>query len=299
MIRPINLHITTQKGRRDQNEDMEEYLLNLKYTGDALDNNCSPIDFFLICDGHGGKEVAEYIAPKLKHIFTKKGLIYPLSETYINKIFYVIQNKLAKDQSMIGYDCGSTALIIIRYKNSNNGESIQIINLGDCRAVLSKNGKAYPLTVDHKPSTISESNRIKEINDKLYREKKYDKIKTIEYHDGDYRVNGLSVCRALGDVESGPQVAFIPDIKNIDLDGNEDFIIMACDGLWDVFDNEDAVKFISDHLNNNDKNYVIENKYPMENVKKTNCLARKIASYAIALGSGDNISVFVIIFRNN
>ena len=54
---------------------------------------------------------------------------------------------------------------------------------------------------------------------------------------GAWRVNGvLSVARAIGDIKLKKWVIGTPDTAEFDLNGEEDFIILACDGLWDVMD---------------------------------------------------------------
>lgn len=40
------------------------------------------------------------------------------------------------------------------------------------------------------------------------------------------------------------QVSSFPDIKKVPLKPEHDFIIVACDGIWDCFTNEQAIKFI-------------------------------------------------------
>ncbi|CAG4988496.1 unnamed protein product [Parnassius apollo] len=60
---------------------------------------------------------------------------------------------------------------------------------------------------------------------------------------GTWRVNGqLAVSRAIGDANYKPYVTAQPEIALVELDGDEDFIVVACDGLWD-FVTEDEVAF--------------------------------------------------------
>lgn len=39
-----------------------------------------------------------------------------------------------------------------------------------------------------------------------------------------------------------------PEIKEFDLDGDEDFIIMGCDGIWETKSNEEMVEYIYERL---------------------------------------------------
>jgi protein phosphatase 2C family protein 2/3 len=104
---------------------------------------------------------------------------------------------------------------------------IYCANAGDCRAVLSKKGKAKDLSVDHKPNTPSEKARIERANGFV--------------EDG--RVNGnLALSRSIGDFEykSNPIlkpkdhiVSAYPDVSIEKLAPECEFIVVACDGIWD------------------------------------------------------------------
>lgn len=66
---------------------------------------------------------------------------------------------------------------------------------------------------------------------------------------GTWRVNGLlAVSRAIGDAKYKPHVTGVPEIKTIPLDGNEDFLILACDGLWDFMSEQEAAEIVYNSL---------------------------------------------------
>merc|ERR1712166_427870 len=104
---------------------------------------------------------------------------------------------------------------------------IYCANSGDSRTVLSKGKKAVDLSVDHKPNDPEEKRRIIAGNGFV--------------EDG--RVNGmLALSRALGDFEyknnsmMKPQdqaVTAHPDIMCVQLSSDVEYILLACDGLWD------------------------------------------------------------------
>jgi len=294
-MRTITLHQTSLQGKRESNEDTEEYFLNLNNNGTVYNNKLAPIDFFAICDGHGGKEVAKYIAPRLKKYLTDSKNEYPLSKDQIKNIYNHIQRELIDHPDDIARACGCTALVVIRFVENlhflepERVEYIQVINLGDCRAVLSRDGIAIPLCKDHKPFWPDEKKRIDMVN------KKYRTNNRIHFDAGDWRIGDLSVSRSFGDLDNTPYVSHLPDSFIYKINPQDEFIIMACDGLWDVVQNHEAVNFVRDHMNDNEIQYYdIPNYYPSPEAIKARSIARKLASYAIAKGSTDNVSIYII-----
>ncbi|KAG8944259.1 Protein phosphatase 2C 1 [Tulasnella sp. 424] len=104
-------------------------------------------------------------------------------------------------------------------------------NVGDARAVLSRGGKAVRLTYDHKGSDKKEVRRIQEAGGFVLNN----------------RVNGvLAVTRSLGDSAMKEYVVGQPYTSNMELTDADDFLIIACDGLWDVIEDQPAVELIRD-----------------------------------------------------
>ncbi|CAG5090782.1 Similar to Ppm1e: Protein phosphatase 1E (Rattus norvegicus) [Cotesia congregata] len=68
-------------------------------------------------------------------------------------------------------------------------------------------------------------------------------------HYGMWRVNGdLAVSRAIGDPKYKPYVTSEPEMYSGDLDGTEDFLIIACDGLWDYVNEVTAAKLVYEQI---------------------------------------------------
>ena len=134
---------------------------------------------------------------------------------------------------------GSTAVVVLVTPSH-----IICANTGDSRALLRRGGRTLPLSFDHKPSEVPERLRICD-------------------HGGfvkGKRVNGdLAVSRAFGDfvykdngspyytsrVASQQKVIVSPDFvvypRN---DAQDEFIILACDGIWDVASNKQLSEFV-------------------------------------------------------
>jgi protein phosphatase 2C len=273
----LRVEMASLIGMRSSNEDVCDYLLNMSEDGAAINTSTGSTDIFIICDGHGGEQVSQFVMPILLKFFTKKGVRgakrYPMCEDDINIIYDSIQKRVSDNG--IGHGCGTTAIVVARYRRRNGEKYVQVINLGDCRAVVSENGYAIPLSKDHKPDWPDENKRITAINGK------------IEHFDGAWRVNGdLSVSRVLGDIEHVPYVSNHPESHIYKISCDADFIIIACDGLWDVLQNHDAVNFVQRSLDDNTHGGYTGND-----------IANKLAQYAIDNGSTDNVSVIIIYLK--
>ncbi|XP_055386661.1 protein phosphatase 1L isoform X2 [Condylostylus longicornis] len=162
---------------------------------------------------------------------------------------------------------GTTALIAII-----QGTKLIVANVGDSRGVMcDSRGNAIPLSFDHKPQQVRERKRI------------HDAGGFIAFR-GVWRVAGiLATSRAMGDypLKDKNLVIADPDILAFELnDHKPSFIILASDGLWDTFSNEEAVAFVKDHLN------------------EPNFGAKALSLQSYYRGSVDNITVLVIVFKD-
>jgi serine/threonine protein phosphatase PrpC len=293
----MSVYRASLQGLRDANEDHDVVFLNTNESDPSYNAAFGKVNLFCVFDGHGGSSVSTMLKKRLPKMLLSKKISYPLTSDNINQIFDSVQTDLVNDPNKVADHCGSTALCIIYYKKMDEA-FLQIINSGDCRAVVCCNNLAIPLTKDHKPYWYDERQRIEYINSTSQFK---DKI----YYDGaDWRIKDMSVSRALGDVDSVPYVTHIPDIFYYALTDQDRFLVLACDGLWDVLCNQDVVNFVLDHLQGQftgmyetkDKDGTII--YPPSEFKEPDNIAEKLAYYAIAKGSCDNVSVVVVVFKN-
>ena len=207
--------------------------------------------FFLgVCDGHGtnGHLVSEYISNNLPNYLKDTS-----DESIINS-FNLTNNSLINnpkiDCSLSGSTC--TTLII-------NLEKIICANLGDSRAVLGKyeNGiyTAINLSQDHKPNNPIEMKRILINGGRI--KPYYDE--ELKQYLGPERVwlknseiPGLAMTRSIGDnVAHSVGVISEPEIVKYEFNGNEKFIILASDGIWEYIDSDECVNIIKDFYENN------------------------------------------------
>lgn len=141
------------------------------------------------------------------------------------------------EEEWSGPGAGCTAVCAIV-----RGDQLFVANAGDSRCVLSRGGKAVALTEDHKPNNEEEFSRITKAGGFV----------------ADGRVNGsLNLSRALGDLEykqvkslppEEQMVTANPEIRTIKLEPSDEFIILACDGIWDVLTNQEAIDFVRERL---------------------------------------------------
>ena len=178
-------------------------------------------------------------------------------------------------------------------------------NVGDSRAVLSRAGKAVALTKDHKPNDPSERARIEKLGGRVdwcgprdpktggpkMRVKKGEKRK--KRVGGVYRINGnLALSRAIGDRSEKPLVSSKVDINEIELDVKQDeFIVIASDGLWDVLSNQETIDFCYSVL------AMAQKKDPEILDAAKSHMAKLLVEEAQKRGSMDNISAVIIWFQ--
>uniref|UniRef100_A0A3B3VNH2 Protein phosphatase 1G n=1 Tax=Poecilia latipinna TaxID=48699 RepID=A0A3B3VNH2_9TELE len=150
------------------------------------------------------------------------------------------QNKLRKFtlSHFPGSDSGTTAVVaLIR------GKQLIVANAGDSRCVVSERGKAVDMSYDHKPEDEVELTRIKNAGGKVTM---------------DGRVNGgLNLSRAIGDhfykrnkslPPEDQMISAMPDVKVLTLNEDHDFMVIACDGIWNVLSSQEVVDFISERI---------------------------------------------------
>jgi protein phosphatase len=257
----LKIYFTSIKGRRDSNEDRHNIILNIN--GDKPDIN--NINFFGIYDGHGGSYVSKYLEANIKNYYMEKKFSPPFDDNYHYQVFKIIQDQLLK--STFGYSNGSTCLINLMYKFKDEIH-MNIINLGDSRlTIVYSNNTSKQVTTDHKPDDPNEKARLEKMGGEIYKDS-----------ESIFRIGDLSLSRAFGDGDNAPYISQKPDIFLKKITPQTKYIIMACDGLWDVIESESIGEIINNLVkNNNPDNIAVE-----------------LANWALEQGSSDNISIIVI-----
>ena len=257
--------------------------------------------FFGVYDGHGGKGCSFYLKENLhKNIneFSSNGLKLGIEKTEekFKKEEALNENGEIKDSSG---SCGIMAMI--------KGKKLIIGNVGDSRLVIFKNGLVSFTTEDHKPGSDTEKKRIEAAGGKIYQTPSicplYQNGKEIETP---WRVlpGRLSVSRTFGDIEAKDEkfggmkgvVVALPDITEIELNDEYNFIVIGCDGIFDVISNEEILECIKIVLKEKKINEVIKDDDIHE---LCGDFAAMIIKSALAKDSFDNVSCIVIALNLN
>lgn len=163
------------------------------------------------------------------------------------------------------------------------GSQLVVANAGDSRCVLAKAGSAVEMTIDHKPDMPSERERIVHAGGSV--------------EDG--RVMGnLNLSRSLGDLEykrnpslppAQQMITAVPEIRKHSLEADCDFMILACDGIWDVLNSQECVDFIYARIDRMSLSDVVE-------AVLDRCLAPDVSSMG-GLGC-DNMTCIIVKFKH-
>jgi len=204
---------------------------------------------------------------------------------------------------------GSTAVAVKLHKIASSKKTVLIsANVGDSRAVLCRSGKAIDLTKDHKPNDPEERERVESLGGRVewfgpvdaeglpVSGKRRTKNGTSHGFSGVYRINrNLALSRAIGDRSELPFVSSQVDIQQIELDEeNDQFLVLASDGLWDVFhDSQEAIDLCQSILLRSGNSANNEpNGTNLEKVRRK--MSKVLVREALRRGSMDNITVVII-----
>eukprot|EP00029_Vermamoeba_vermiformis_P008454 TRINITY_DN3963_c0_g1_i2.p1 TRINITY_DN3963_c0_g1~~TRINITY_DN3963_c0_g1_i2.p1 ORF type:complete len:478 (-),score=110.62 TRINITY_DN3963_c0_g1_i2:105-1397(-) len=226
---------------------------------------------FGVFDGHFGTKCSEYVARSLPEVLRAHPKFNEDVHLALTESFLHVDKEFLKQASAEKLGDGSTGVVTL-IKN----EKIYCANTGDSRAVLCEGGKTVALSEDHKPEVPKELARIEQAGGIILLG----------------RVQGkLAVARSFGDLDFKNEqtlearwITAEPDILEVPLTTDTEFILLACDGLWDKFSNEEAVEFVRKRIQTN---------------VPTLDIAKEIVQEAYNLGSTDNITAVLIVFNHS
>nr|GMC61930.1 probable protein phosphatase 2C 75 [Ipomoea batatas] len=263
-------------------------------------NRRRPLHYFAVFDGHGGAQVSSLCRERMHALLEEElarvrnsfGAAEAPPEAAALKDAWVtaMRNCFRRMDMIVGSTCGcgshkkagligSTAVVVVL-----TDEHIVVANCGDSRAVLSRRGRAVPLSVDHKPNRPDELARIEALGGRVI------------YSHG-ARVEGiLAMSRAIGDSFLRPFVIPEPEVTFMSREPEDDeLLVLGSDGLWDVMSNEMVCEVARECLRENSPPVERANDeeatfFPSQSASAATLLTR----LAFGRNSRDNISVIVV-----
>jgi serine/threonine protein phosphatase PrpC len=266
-----------------------------------------PTSFFGLFDGHSGARCADYLRDKMHEHVTKqkafksdKSLALRLGIAECEADFSHVARQAADNS-------GSCALVCLL-----ENDRLTAANVGDSRLVLSKGrgSQSQQVTQDHKPESEGEKARIMANGGSIFRSKRCSMKQIIdsnglmtevvdEVRYGPFRVEpgGLSVSRTIGDLPAkdparrgNPRcVVAEADVFEVRLEHDHDFMVLACDGVFDVLTTEQVVQTCWQSLSANARLYGLR--------EACRLAAEAVMKAAFDNKSMDNVTVIVVAFQ--
>lgn len=255
---PYSVFIATAQGPRGSMED--EHLVT------ELGTNKAPL--FAIFDGHGGASCAQYAKQQLPLVLEKE-----LSTCKTNSDLEIynalrrtcieidrawtalpVQHTVKRDPS------GTTAAICLLL-----GKTLWVANVGDSRVVYIEQKKVVQLSEEAKVTV------------RKYRHEIYQRGGVTSQDRVIGETGTLNMARSVGDIDQ-PSISALPTIKKYGslFKKKEDaYLVLACDGLWDVVDPKRAAKVCLE-------------------ARTGSSAALKLLTTAFSQGTTDNVTVMVI-----
>lgn len=254
------------QGSRKTMEDETFICQRFELGGDKDGQLPGYLSFYAVFDGHGGNAASEYCRD---HLF--RNVVCELRKGGDTKAALKVAFAKTDDEFITSVEekesSGSTAVVCLLHHSSRR---LWVANVGDSRCIGDDGELVVALSNDHKPTRPDEVERIKGMGGFII-------------HN---RVMGdLAVSRAFGDQGfKDPQMKLViaePEIEERVLTrADNTFLLLACDGLYDVMKNGDAAYYV--------KRLLRRSKHPKE-------ICQQMAEHAVTnLQTRDNVSVVVV-----
>mgnify|MGYP006091663967 CR=1 FL=1 len=235
--------------------------------------------FYGVFDGHGGENCAQIVAERFVEFITKQD---EFTAACAAKDIEALKRCMTKAHFEL--DAFMWAMPKFCSMNDRSGctsvtalvsdTHIIVSNSGDSRSVLGTNKTFRPMSFDHKPNNQIEQDRIVAAGSSVSMR----------------RVNGdLAVSRAFGDfcykqaknVSAAAQAVTVdPDYEVHERTANDEFLILACDGIWDVMSNEECSAYVRSKM--------------AEGFHDLDYICEALIDTCLEKGSKDNMSAVIV-----
>jgi len=192
---------------------------------------------YAVFDGHGNEKVAKACVEYYPEVLTKSLQSFDNIDQALHDSVIKLDETILKNED--SKQAGAVAVIALIDMKENK---LWVANVGDSRCIIiSQNGHdefiEESLSKDHRPAS-NELQRIKRAGGFV--------------NNRGYVMNVLAITRCIGDGDVkkiNPNVIInTPDIQHRSLNENDKFLILGCDGLWDVMTNEQVEKYLISHV---------------------------------------------------
>jgi len=225
-----------------------------------------------VFDGHSGKrasQLAQTLLPKYLFSMPDQQIVDDPPGCLV-AAFKRAAEQVANTLRTEDDESGTTAICALATPGR-----LTIANAGDCRAVLSSGGTARDLSSDHTLDLATERARIAQVNPQAI--------------DSNGRLFGvLAVTRSFGDLGFPGLVIPDPEVQVVDITPEDEFVIVASDGVWCAMSSQQAVNYV--------RRCVVD-----EHCYDSKELAAKLVRKALSLkaGDADNVTVCILSFNQS
>ena len=219
----------------------------------VLESDTSPVHIYCVLDGHGS--VGHLVSKRCREVFLQ---FIKAANLDMRRAFNMMQNDMLSSE--FDTKCSGATCTLVMYVNGK----LACSNCGDSRAVLGRrasNGSfiAIPLSNDHKPDKPEERKRILNCGGHVGCRQvlvsqgprgpvtmPVGPCRVWYQHKGD--TLGLAMSRSLGDtIVHKCGVSAEPETLDHVLEAQDEFVIIATDGVWDVIDNNQAIQIVQNY----------------------------------------------------
>lgn len=198
-----------------------------------------------VFDGHGSKghDVSNFIKENMPKVLIRDERFKTNPAAVLTDGFRKVQNMIEAATKMSKLNAtmsGSTVSVIV---HSHKENKLWVAHCGDSRCCLCKRTKegglkALALTEDHKPNLKEEKRRIEQNGGQVI----YDGFANYRVYARGAHYPGLNMSRALGDLmghyDAG--ISAEPTVKEVQLQGDDEILILASDGVWEFIECQEA-----------------------------------------------------------
>jgi len=258
----------------------------------------SQLHFYSVYDGHRGCGAVDYSVALVPFLLFNSMRSSNSKATELLTYCYERTDEYFRDLALKRKLMSGTTATSVLF----DGNRLFFANVGDSGAFLCRKSEPVLLYQKHTPENEDEKQRVKENGG------------IVVWWSGGWRVNGqYGVSRSIGDTKQKVIIA-TPFVSEIEITQDDEFFLIASDGLWDVMSEADVIEFIycwqEDEERRKKRRELraaanaesleganIEKKKKKKKRRKNLC--QLLVDEALSLGSRDNVSIIVVFLKEN